>query len=970
MRKMTEYFHPSLMRQFIGLMSGFIAVFLIGAFMLLFYQKSITNTFEAKEKHLEEKEKYAEQLERAFNQAFLDTRGYLAFGRQEFKQSIFQQKETVRLTLNKLKTLADEQKDAEFLDEANAFTSYYFDNLVEKAMIDFENGNLQAVLQASKNGGTASTKRFQTQLVDYRHGLNKEIENELMHLKAKQTKSQFAFVGLIFFMLLVLMGIIRMMMKQIGKPLTALAEAAEKLANDEEYQQLPFSSDRKDEIGKLSRAFEKMLWSIQEKEENLVAQNEELTAQQKELESQQVELEQALEMMELREKELERRNELINGLSNSLDKQEVLDSIVRNMCKIMNADRGIIVLFNEQKSHSAFGLSEYEVTQFLNHIHNGVHQRLFETKKAFSLKRELMISEKGYYEETLYSYDLFVPVLSPEQQIEAIMVFSRFGGDFLNYEIEEYEHLSKQISISLQKVKLYEESEKDRRMTQDILNNIQEGVQLVDTRGTNLMINVQMANLLGNNETNDFSHATYDKWKEKLVKQSVDEKNLAAYLDAVLFDKTNKTKSFTYHVKTEKKVIQVYAEPLYRGGEKFGTIFVHRDITKEFEVDQMKSEFVSTVSHELRTPLSSVLGFTELLLHKELKPERQRKYLTTIYQEAKRLTALINDFLDVQRMESGRQAYDKKYEDILPIIKNVIETQKVNTSIHEFILEQETTHTTVLGDKDKLSQVFMNLIDNAIKYSPNGGKITVRIYEKEKQLKVDVKDEGLGIPKEAIGHLFTKFYRVDNSDRRRIGGTGLGLAIVKEIVTAHEGEVAVTSELKKGSTFTISLPFVVGGAYEQTDQEKKKNGVNIVIVEDDPSLASLLEAELSDSGFDVHHFKDGKKALKAIKEMKPAIVVLDIMLEEGGLSGWDVLKQIKEEKELSSIPIIISSVLEEKEKGFTLGANSYLVKPYQPSQLSRIILKSLLKKEKYGEILVPISDEQLINKKEKINDGI
>jgi signal transduction histidine kinase/ActR/RegA family two-component response regulator/CHASE3 domain sensor protein len=970
MRRIDEYFRSSLTRQFIVLMSGFIVVFLIGAFVLLLYQKSIENTFETKQKQLEEKGKYAEQLERAFNQVFLDTRGYLAFGRQEFKQSIFQQKETVRLTLNKLKTLADEQEDVEFLDKANAFTSYYFDNLLKKAISDFENGNLQAVLQASKNGGTASIKRFQTQLFDYRHGLNKKLENELMYLKAKQTRSQFAFVGFIFFMLLVLMGIIRMMMKQIGKPLTALAAAAEKLANDEEYQQFPFSSDRKDEIGKLSRAFEKMLGSIQEKEESLVSQNEKLLAQQDELESQQAELEQALEMMKLREQELERRNELINGLSNSLNKQEVLDSIVRNMCKIMNADRGLIVLFNEQKSYSAFGLSEQGVTQFLHHIYNGIHQRLFETKKAFSLKRELTVSEKGYYEETLYSYDLFLPVLSPEQQIEAIMVFSRFGGDFLNYEIEEYEHLSKQISISLQKVKLYEESEKDRCMTQDILNNIQEGVQLVDTHGTNLMMNVQMVNLLGGDEMNAFNHAPYEQWKEQLLKQVIDEKNLAVYLDAILFCEKSETKQFIYHLKTEKKVVQVYAEPLYRGEEKFGTIFVHRDITKEFEVDQMKSEFVSTVSHELRTPLSSVLGFTELMLNKEIKPEKQRKYLTTIYQEAKRLTALVNDFLDVQRMESGRQTYDKKYEDILPIIKNVIETQKVNTSIHEFLLEQETIHTTVLGDKDKLSQVFMNLIDNAIKYSPNGGKITVRIYEKEKQLKVDVKDEGLGIPKEAIGHLFTKFYRVDNSDRRRIGGTGLGLAIVKEIIKAHDGEVTVTSEVKKGSTFTISLPLIVAESYEQTHQEKEKNGVNVVIVEDDPSLASLLEAELSDSGFDVHHFKDGKKALKAIKEMKPAIVVLDIMLEEGGLSGWDVLKQIKEEKELSSIPIIISSVLEEKEKGFTLGANSYLVKPYQPSQLSRIILKSLLKKEKYGEILVPISDEQLINKKEKINDGI
>lgn len=801
--------------------------------------------------------------------------------------------------------------------------------------------------------------------MDYHQTLKMQLDNEYANLTTKQTQSQVAFIAFILLMLLVLMSIIRMMTKQIGKPLTEFAIVAEKFANDEEYREWPLLSDRNDEIGKLSRAFAKMLYSIQDKEETLVAQNEELLAQQDELESQQAELEQALEAMQLREQELKRLNEFINGLSNSLNKQEVLDSIVRNMCKVMNADRGMIVLLNEQKSHSAFGLSEQGIKQFLSYMDNGIYQRLFETKKAFSVKRELPVSEKGYYEETLYSYDLFLPVLSANQEVEAIMVFSRFSGDFSAHEMEEYERLAKQISISLQKIKLYEESEKDRRMTQDILNNVQEGIQLVDMRGTNLMMNAQLANFLGI-DLNEFDQAPYEQWKEALLKKVADEKSMSRYLDTVLFDATSETKSFTYHVKDAKKVIQVYTESLYRGVEQFGIIFVHRDITKEFEIDQMKSEFVSTVSHELRTPLSSVLGFTELMLNKELKPERQRKYLTTIYQEAKRLTALVNDFLDVQRMESGRQTYDKKYEDIVPIIQNVIETQKVNTSIHEFVVQNETNRTIVLGDKDKLSQVFTNLISNAIKYSPDGGTITVRVYEEENQLKVDVKDEGLGIPPEAIPHLFTKFYRVDNSDRRRIGGTGLGLAIVKEIMKAHEGEVTVTSEVKKGSTFTVSFPLVDAESHKHIHETRNENGMNVIIIEDDMNLASLLEVELSDSGFHVKIFKNGKEALEAMKTAKPAAVVLDIMLEEGEMSGWEVLEKMKADKELASIPIVVSSALEEKEKGFTLGASDYLVKPYQPSHLSKTILQILLKQERRGEILVPIADERDNEKQEKI----
>ncbi len=141
--------------------------------------------------------------------------------------------------------------------------------------------------------------------------------------------------------------------------------------------------------------------------------------------------------------------------------------------------------------------------------------------------------------------------------------------------------------------------------------------------------------------------------------------------------------SFIYKKNDNNQVIRVYCKTIKDCNEHIGTLLVHRDITKEYEIAKMKSEFVSTVSHELRTPLASVLGFTELLLTKELKPERKTKYLQTIYNESKRLTALINDFLDIQRMESGKQNYEKKYIDISSIVQNVIELQKINTSLHK-----------------------------------------------------------------------------------------------------------------------------------------------------------------------------------------------------------------------------------------------------------------------------------------------
>ncbi|MBB6175985.1 signal transduction histidine kinase/ActR/RegA family two-component response regulator [Anoxybacillus tengchongensis] len=961
MEKMRNYFRKSLARQFIVLVVSFLVVFMIGSASLLVYQSSLTTSFEQKKNQIETKMKYAQEIERAFNQAFSDARGYLAFNRKEFKLSIFREQENVQTALDALELVATTKDDTQFILKARQFASYYFGNLVPQAIEAFENGNIQKVLSLSENGGTASIEQFQFQMKTYKNRLTEQLDGEFQQLRNAQTTAQTAFILFIAVILAILITIARIMMKKIGRPLNELAKVAEKIAHDEQVvYDMQETTKREDEIGKLANAFKKMLTSIQEKEESLMAHNEELLAQQDELEVQQAELEQALETMQAREKELKRRNDFINGLSNSLDKQEVLKNIVCNMARVMEADRGMIVLMNDEKTHASFGLSEEGVHQFLTYIYNGLHQRLFEQKKPFMLKRELTASEKGYHQETMYVHDVFLPVLSNENDVQAILVFSRFGGPFSDEDIQEYVGLTKQISISLQKIALYEQSEQARETVQHILNTVQEGIHFVDRDGRSVMVNKQMVTLLQKETIAELEGASYEQWARGLVEQSDAGKKLCDYLRAIIFNGDEEHEPFVYHLPQKRKVMQVYAKPLYRNGERQGTVFVHRDITKQFEVDQMKSEFVSTVSHELRTPLSSVLGFTELMLTKELKPERQKKYLTTIYQEAKRLTALINDFLDVQRMESGKQTYDKKYEDIVSIIESVIETQKVNTKIHQFHLQKETDKTTVLGDRDKLAQVFTNLVSNAIKYSPEGGNITVRMYERGNRLCIDVQDEGLGIPEEALPNLFTKFYRVDNSDRRRIGGTGLGLAIVKEIVKAHEGEVSVTSELKKGSTFTVSLPLVAlaNAEEEERDNYEKYAHAHVIIVEDDEHLAALLEAELKDSGFRVKHVKEGKEAIALIEKEKPDAVVLDIMLEEHDASGWDVLKALKQNEQLSDIPIIISSALEEREKGMALGANSYFVKPYQPSQLSKTILQMLLNKERQGEIFIPMPKEE------------
>lgn len=233
------------------------------------------------------------------------------------------------------------------------------------------------------------------------------------------------------------------------------------------------------------------------------------------------------------------------------------------------------------------------------------------------------------------------------------------------------------------------------------------------------------------------------------------------------------------------------------------------DISPQKEAERMKNEFVSTVSHELRTPLTSLRGFAELMLEREYTPEKQRKFIQIIHKESTRLSNLINDFLDVQRMEAGRQEYAFSKVPVGPLLADAAGMFRPTSQVHQFEVECDESLPEVRADVDRIRQVTTNLVSNAVKFSPAGGRITLaarRDPAHPDMALISVTDSGIGIPAEAIGKLFEKFYRVDNTATRKIGGTGLGLSIVRQIIDAHGGRIWVESQFGSGSTFLFTLP--------------------------------------------------------------------------------------------------------------------------------------------------------------------
>ncbi|MCM8812700.1 MAG: ATP-binding protein, partial [Candidatus Omnitrophica bacterium] len=253
----------------------------------------------------------------------------------------------------------------------------------------------------------------------------------------------------------------------------------------------------------------------------------------------------------------------------------------------------------------------------------------------------------------------------------------------------------------------------------------------------------------------------------------------------------------------------VHATAVMRGEEIDGAVLLFQDVTQLRRLEKIRQDFVTNVSHELRTPVSNIKGYAETLLDGALAdPEHARDFLNVIHEESRRLTALINDLLDLARIESGELRLARAPVSVPTVIDAVaaVMARRLKEKELRFVVDIPGDLPPAHADSDKLQQVLVNLIDNSIKFTPAGGTITVRARRQEKLLQVEVEDTGVGIPDDALPRIFERFFRVDKARSRDMGGTGLGLSIVKHIIQAHRGEVSVRSTVGLGTVFTFTIP--------------------------------------------------------------------------------------------------------------------------------------------------------------------
>lgn len=654
-----------------------------------------------------------------------------------------------------------------------------------------------------------------------------------------------------------------------------------------------------------------------------------------------LELRDLLEETQTAKEKTERYSNLNKVLTATVERKEFLNQVFGYFKDTFAFDKGILVSM-EQKEYEMKGLCSVRVQQFLTDTYNQDIIERLKKESIFRIKRSTQAHELGIAEEEVFAYDLYASIGNPDQ-VDLVLALTRIGHDFTPEEMHDISVLMGQLGVASSRIDIYEAVQHERSLNESIVQNVTEGLQLVNLNGDLVQSNEKLLELIDIDTYRSRKVIEQEQWISDFTERCIDQTKTEAFFRKAIGKDYTAISSIRCQMNDEEaRHMQIYTSPVFIKGEKTGTIFMYRDITKEFEVDAMKSELVSTVSHELRTPLSSVLGFTEMLLMKDLKPEKQKRYLETIYKEARRLTNLINDFLDIQRIESGKQQYHMSDINLNEVIMEVIDTFKHGEN-HLIYLEDSAAHTKVHADKDRMVQLLTNLISNAVKFSPAGGKVSLRIKNKADQLIVSIKDQGIGIPEADLDNMFTKFKRVDNSSSKKIGGTGLGLAISKGIVKAHEGDIWIKSKENGGTTVSFSLPLIQETkegrqTYSLDDTDQVFKG-SVLLVEDDISLATMLSESLKSNGFNVIHYLSSQNVTDIAAEQPLVGIVVDLVLEDGH-TGWNLIRAIRENADTKDIPIVISSAIDKSMKKIEeFGVHDYLVKPYSPSILSNIMLE-------------------------------
>ncbi|HWQ13128.1 MAG TPA: ATP-binding protein [Roseiflexaceae bacterium] len=424
--------------------------------------------------------------------------------------------------------------------------------------------------------------------------------------------------------------------------------------------------------------------------------------------------------------------------------------------------------------------------------------------------------------------ELALPIAHQGRVLAVLVLDSPRSAAFGDFEVGFAQALCAAATGPLLRALRYQELLETSTQLGQVFSSMPSGLVLLDKQGKVLRHNPAFASIWGLDERaiGESFHMPWDL-VPLLIQRLADPLGLTEFCTSGQRSPAE-VQATTVRLRNPHQELQLLSVPTRDSlNQLTGRLLVVSDVTREREADRLKSEFVSVVSHELRTPLTSILGYTELLLARDFAPAEQREFVQTVYNEANHLSQIVEDLLGFSRLEAGAVRLNQWTVSLRQLITELTAQLNIHLSNrHRMVIDIPERLPPAYIDRDKIRQVLFNLLTNAAKYSPRGGQITLAIAEATPAdlppdhpegyfIRIAVSDQGLGIPKEDLPRIWDRFFRVDNSNTRRIGGTGLGLAIAKALVELHGGRIWADSVLGQGSTFTFTVPAAGDRAIDQ-----------------------------------------------------------------------------------------------------------------------------------------------------------
>ena len=722
------------------------------------------------------------------------------------------------------------------------------------------------------------------------------------------------------------------------------------------------------------------------------------------IEGQPLEWDHAIQELDRARKRADTLYRIVSELSATLDLDRVFARALRILAEALGAQQGLILLL-DQGSETLYVRATLDTSQPVPP--GGLPTRL---KKGSGLAGRVLETREPVLLIDAWEDDRWreAPDFHIDARSLAVAPLALGGGDVLGVLIVGHRQTgfwdqedlqlvvatATQVAAAIGNAELYafitdqadqmggmlQTMQAEARRNRAILESIADGVLVLDPKGRVLLVNPAAEEMLGLSamvlEGQHLRHmlglgdmAT----KRALADQLYAE--LRSQLE-VLNGVVALSDSKSVRLESDRTTLAVNIAPLiFTLGEPPGLVAAMRDVSREAEVERLKNEFISTVSHELRTPMTSIKGYTDLLFLGMAGglSDAQRSFLQIIKTNADRLTALVNDILDISRIETGRLRLTIEALDLGKLISQAVTSFREQYRAKGLTLEWQVPKDLpeVRGDAGRVSQVLVNLIANAWQYTPAGGRVTVSAHADDGSVQVDVTDTGIGIAPENLNRVFDRFFRANHSLVQEVEGTGLGLSIVKMFVEMLGGQVWATSEPGAGSTFSFTLPLMEAEVQEAVVIEPPlistespaflRRRPKILLVESDRDLALELRHRLDAEGYQVLLAGTGEDALWLAREEQPQLVTIDIMLPD--IDGFGVLEKLKQHAHTAPIPVIIVSLLRGLEQdGYTLGAVDYLIKPFQEEQLLESVrfVMSAQDPPQDGDLLVVDDDPDIL----------